>query len=101
MHTVVTALCTGCALCLPPCPVDCITMHPLPLTAPGWNIDAANAARARFERRNTRLQRERQLRLDRLAAPSSEAPDHARRNRIIQAALQRARKLRTRQKDSA
>jgi electron transport complex protein RnfB len=28
MHTVIADLCTGCELCLPPCPVDCITMVP-------------------------------------------------------------------------
>jgi electron transport complex protein RnfB len=27
MHTVVEAQCTGCELCLPPCPVDCIVMR--------------------------------------------------------------------------
>jgi electron transport complex protein RnfB len=26
MHTVIAAECTGCDLCLPPCPVDCIEM---------------------------------------------------------------------------
>ena len=26
MHTVIAKECTGCALCLPPCPVDCIVM---------------------------------------------------------------------------
>ncbi len=101
MHTVVTAICTGCALCLPPCPVDCIAMLPVPSAAPPWDINAANAARARFERRRGRLHREQQRRLDRITVPSSPAPDHARRSRIIQAALQRARKLRIRQKDSA
>jgi electron transport complex protein RnfB len=24
MHTVIESECTGCDLCLPPCPVDCI-----------------------------------------------------------------------------
>ena len=26
MHTVLTDLCTGCELCIPPCPVDCIDL---------------------------------------------------------------------------
>jgi electron transport complex protein RnfB len=26
MHTVIESQCTGCELCLPPCPVDCIGM---------------------------------------------------------------------------
>jgi electron transport complex protein RnfB len=29
MHTVLIAQCTGCALCLPSCPVDCIEMSTL------------------------------------------------------------------------
>ncbi|MGD5784940.1 4Fe-4S binding protein, partial [Xanthomonas citri pv. citri] len=28
MHTIFTDLCTGCELCLPPCPVDCIELVP-------------------------------------------------------------------------
>ena len=28
MHTVITQYCTGCKLCLPPCPVDCIELEP-------------------------------------------------------------------------
>ena len=27
MHTVIASECTGCELCLPPCPVDCITLE--------------------------------------------------------------------------
>ena len=26
MHTILTDLCTGCELCIPPCPVDCIDL---------------------------------------------------------------------------
>ena len=29
MHTVIESECTGCELCVAPCPVDCITMRPL------------------------------------------------------------------------
>ena len=28
--------CTGCALCLPPCPVECIDMVPLKITIGNW-----------------------------------------------------------------
>ena len=28
LHTVLSAECTGCGLCLPPCPVDCIDLIP-------------------------------------------------------------------------
>jgi electron transport complex protein RnfB len=36
MHTIVAEQCTGCELCLPPCPVDCITMQPIPETVETW-----------------------------------------------------------------
>jgi electron transport complex protein RnfB len=36
MHTVVASQCTGCELCLPPCPVDCITMEPLAQSVETW-----------------------------------------------------------------
>ncbi len=28
MHVVIAPLCTGCELCVPACPVDCIVMEP-------------------------------------------------------------------------
>ena len=31
MHVVIDALCTGCELCVPACPVDCIVMEAAPL----------------------------------------------------------------------
>src|SRR5699024_5068239 len=30
MHTIISDLCTGCELCLPPCPVDCIDLVEVP-----------------------------------------------------------------------
>jgi electron transport complex protein RnfB len=29
MHTIITSECTGCELCIAPCPVDCISMQPI------------------------------------------------------------------------
>jgi electron transport complex protein RnfB len=29
MHTVIADWCTGCELCIPPCPVDCIALVPV------------------------------------------------------------------------
>jgi electron transport complex protein RnfB len=48
MHTVIADECTGCELCLPPCPVDCIVLQvprpaleqwrrPKPAPASPWN----------------------------------------------------------------
>ena len=36
MHTVVDPLCTGCELCVAPCPVDCISMQTIPETVETW-----------------------------------------------------------------
>ena len=33
MHTVLESACTGCELCLPPCPVDCIELLAKPFAA--------------------------------------------------------------------
>lgn len=37
MHTVITADCTGCDLCVEPCPVDCIDMLPVETTIKNWD----------------------------------------------------------------
>jgi electron transport complex protein RnfB len=54
MHTIIAADCTGCDLCVAPCPVDCIDMVNVepPRT---WTQVDADQARARYERRITRL----------------------------------------------
>jgi len=36
MHTIIASECTGCELCLPPCPVDCITMEPVLENSESW-----------------------------------------------------------------
>ena len=58
LHTVVAAHCTGCALCLPPCPVDCIELVPAgidrPMHGPAERAFAA-ATRDRVEARERRL----------------------------------------------
>jgi electron transport complex protein RnfB len=36
MHTVITDACTGCDLCVAPCPVDCIEMIPRPVPTNRW-----------------------------------------------------------------
>ena len=63
MHTVIEAHCTGCDLCLPVCPVDCIVMEPVSGSLTGWQAwspEQADHARQRHAARQTRLaQRER------------------------------------------
>ena len=36
MHTVIARECTGCELCLAPCPVDCIDMVPVAQNIGTW-----------------------------------------------------------------
>jgi electron transport complex protein RnfB len=79
MHTVIAPLCTGCRLCVPPCPADCIAMAPA--HAP-WTAADARAAKRRAAQRKRRLER---------LAPRSEA-DPARRRQILADALARARR---------
>jgi electron transport complex protein RnfB len=52
MHTVLASWCTGCELCLPPCPVDCIALVPV------TTLPEADLSRARFDFRNARLARD-------------------------------------------
>lgn len=48
MHTVISAECTGCGLCLPPCPVDCISVLP---TGAARDYAAQRAAAPRLRER--------------------------------------------------
>jgi electron transport complex protein RnfB len=36
MHTVIESECTGCNLCIPPCPVDCIHIFEVQPTVRSW-----------------------------------------------------------------
>ena len=109
MHTILPDLCTGCDLCVAPCPVDCIAMVDVTPGNSGWaawSQEQADAARARHDFRNLRLQREKQENDARLAAkaaaklkavetesaltPEAKA-EQERKKAIIQAAIERAR----------
>ena len=86
MHSVIAAHCTGCDLCLPPCPMNCISMVPVQ-PARGWSADDAQAARARFEARRERMRP--------IAEPRPVAA-HAgdRKAAVVAAAVERARQRR-------
>ena len=51
-HQVLTDRCTGCELCLPPCPTDCISLVPL---ASPWQASDARHGRLHHQRRDQRL----------------------------------------------
>ena len=97
MHTVIADECTGCELCIPPCPVDCIVMQDKPVErARGIGerlfrfqgglrlLRVASAARARAEHardrflaRESRLQRLSQERESRLSEKKQALRDGA------------------------
>ena len=107
MHTVLEAYCTGCELCLPVCPVDCIKIEVASGHATGWAAwpqDQAELARKRYAAKTLRMERtERehaqkqqaqvQAKLADLAA-HSRITDHGvldHKRAIIEAAMARAR----------
>jgi electron transport complex protein RnfB len=91
MHTVIIDECTGCDLCVAPCPVDCIEMHPLPLATvlpivgglafsleeQRARTEKRNHARYRFEQRNARLHREEQQKQTERLARAQRTTQHS------------------------
>ncbi|GAA0921006.1 hypothetical protein GCM10009552_42070 [Rothia nasimurium] len=84
MHSVLSDLCTGCELCVPACPVDCIRLDPMP-AAQAEDPAHADAARQRFQRREARLGRQRELREQQLAASKRDVGAPAARNAVLEA----------------
>ena len=98
MHAVIEADCTGCELCLPVCPMDCIALEDTGVGATGWaawSTAQADAARARYAARSTRLARDAREEDERLGAAHRAAPEQAAaddpKRAAIAAALARAR----------
>jgi Na+-translocating ferredoxin:NAD+ oxidoreductase subunit B len=101
MHTVVTAQCTGCELCLPVCPVDCITMVDATPGRSGWaawSAPQAGQARDRYAFHQLRVARDAAEQSARLAAKAQASPcgtasaaDLEAKRAVIDAALERAR----------
>lgn len=112
MHVVLTEWCTGCDLCVPPCPVDCISMVSVTESRTGWDAWTAEQAilsRARYHRREDRLEREERdnnLRLSKKAEAKlkalnatdgavrqsvEQAQETERKRAIIAAAIERAK----------
>jgi electron transport complex protein RnfB len=110
MHTVIEPLCTGCELCIPVCPVDCISLENVTPGASGWQAwsqPQANEARERHAFHRMRVERARRENEDRLAAKAelklAHLEEHTRltdpeqidrKRAVIEAALARARQRR-------
>ncbi len=111
MHSVIESQCTGCELCLPACPVDCIEVASVTPGRSGWQAwspDEAQAARQRYQQRQTRQQRLAAEHDERLEAKARHKLDHLaertkantptevdRKRAVIEAALARARARRS------
>ncbi|HSB97189.1 MAG TPA: hypothetical protein VLC91_12110, partial [Spongiibacteraceae bacterium] len=95
--------CTGCDLCVEPCPVDCIDMLPLPINQHLITPAQATHYKARFSAHNLRLQRDaieheqrRQARREAAKTKAVEVPLEAEtaassKQEQIQAAIARAK----------
>jgi electron transport complex protein RnfB len=105
MHTVIASWCTGCDLCLPPCPMDCIVMTPV-IPVREWSAADANAACTRYLARKRRLQALQEseepgatgvLAVNGASTAQTESPpiDRERKQAVISAALERARRRRS------
>jgi electron transport complex protein RnfB len=104
---VIEPLCTGCELCVPVCPVDCIVMVPVTGERTGWQAwsgELAGEARERYAFHRERVERERRENDERLAAKAAQKladlesastltdPEAlARKRAVVEAAMQRAR----------
>jgi electron transport complex protein RnfB len=112
MHTVLTGFCTGCDLCVPPCPVDCIDMVELEALAGRGNRhataldgqsveDMAAIARSRYQFHQLRLEREKIEREQHLTRKAEAKLAHLesltighdldRKKAAVRAAIERAR----------
>ena len=108
MHVVLSDWCTGCDLCIPPCPVDCISMIDVTGSKTGWeawSTEQADVSRKRYHDREERLYREQKDNDDRLAKKAAaklvainaedplseeEKKEQERKRAIIAAAIARA-----------
>lgn len=109
MHTVIAAECTGCELCIAPCPMDCISLIPVDekvndssnLPADIIKKQAADTARSRYQFRQLRLGRNKQVNKKSPRHKNTAQPEtartaaEARKRAIVQAAIKRAIAIRT------
>ncbi|MDO9357435.1 MAG: 4Fe-4S binding protein, partial [Polaromonas sp.] len=109
MHTVIEPYCTGCELCIPVCPVDCISLENVTGPRTGWSAWSATEARqaqTRYEfhsyRATAGMGQNPEMLEESAPAPESPplglqkaaTPEVNRKQAVIEAALARARALR-------
>ena len=107
LHSVLEQACTGCGLCLPPCPTNCITLVPVALpfswpTAPDDDATAATAflaAQSAMESERKRRRAERLVPDARTDAEDYVTPpsDPVQLRDELEAALARAGRVRRKQ----
>ena len=92
MHTVIEAHCTGCELCIPVCPVDCISLEVETPGRSGWQAWSQAQAEAALQRYKLHAQHRDTAKREAEPAPAAEpqAADTRKRS-IVEAALARAR----------
>lgn len=113
MHAVIEQHCTGCGLCLPVCPVDCIEMEDISGDRTGWQAwsdQEAKHARDRYAAHQSRLVQSSSSPTALVSDPNNvahEPPTNeanettsgddktARKKMMVQAALERAQSLKT------
>jgi electron transport complex protein RnfB len=113
MHAVIEQHCTGCGLCLPVCPVDCIEMENVSGQLTGWGAwsdQKATHARDRYAAHQSRLAQTSSSPTALVSGPSDvalETPPHeandtrsdadkkTRKKTMVQAALARAQTLKS------
>jgi H+/Na+-translocating ferredoxin:NAD+ oxidoreductase subunit B len=107
MHTVIEPYCTGCELCIPACPVDCISLENASGERTGWQAwsqGLADQAKKRYEFHKGRITRDGDRRAEgqeaKAQAKLTNSPTHThdaqgaeaeRKRAAIEAALERAR----------
>ena len=96
IHTVFTDYCTGCGVCIPRCPLDAITLHPVSGNHTGWDAwskEEAQNARIRYERKQARQARNKAGNIKGADETlSTNEKDDARKKTIVKRAIERARK---------
>ena len=99
MHTIIEPYCTGCGLCVPVCPVDCISFENVSGKRTGWQAWSQNEADTALERYKIHSIRSKQNKPEGLEKPlvsdvqaNTDAEDKKRA--VIQAVLARSRAAR-------